>query len=520
MDGAGVAGVGGKGGAQAGEGQGKAGIECMNKHPSPDQLHDATSDAQEIDHPTPKKRAKAAKPAKRICIMVLGMHRSGTSALTRVISLLGAALPHRVINPDDSNASGYWEPTSLNAIDEKMLAEAGSSWDDWRPFDERKLSDERKKFYRAEIARIIGEEYGSAPVFIIKEPRIVRFADIYAGILKSLHIDVRYVLVFRNPLAVAASLEKRDGSNQEFGTLLWLRHVLDAEQASRRDRRALVSYEALVDDWRPCLQEIGKALSLNWPRSFDEAGSDIDAFISSASQHHQASLDELDASTTVGGWVKDSYAALRSLESDPNSPQPRKILDRVRQAFDTVSTTFGDAVYPARYALNAALAAAENDMQNVKAQSAAEIAASGQALEQHKLESQSREDSMRKQLTNERAAASKHRKTEKHLRALLEQERAASVSASVSAQAVVQHERQQLEIALACSQDKVAEKENEIIEIKEYLLMATKEVEKKQKDISDIYIELEKIHKSFFWNLYTLPSRIWSYLRVRIKNYN
>ncbi|TPI44868.1 hypothetical protein FJW05_20490 [Mesorhizobium sp. B2-9-1] len=501
----------------------------MNKHPAPEQLREAS--AQSADQAAPKKGAKAkspkTKPAKRTCIMVLGMHRSGTSALTRVLNLLGAELPDRVIAADDNNINGYWEPTSLNTLNEKMLRDAGSSWDDWRPYDVTKLSEERREFYRSEITRIIGEEYGAAPLFVIKEPRIARFAEIYADILQSLQIDVRYVLVSRNPLAVASSLEKRGGSSQGFGTLVWLRHVLDAEQASRGKRRALVSYEAIVENWRPCLQTIADTLSLDWPRSLDDAQSDVDAFISSANQHHRASQGELDASTTVAGWVKDSYAALQSLERNPYDQQASRTLDRVRRAFDSVSTTFGDAVYPDRHALQAALTEADSHIQRVTSESAAEIEATKQALERQGIEFQSREDSLRTQLEQQgieflsredslqnqlrqqraefqsresrlqdqlkkaRGLANEHRKKERHLVEMLEQERAVAALAKVGQLAemrddlasmrrtleaataingtlsIAQAERQQLEIALARSQAEVASYANAIMEMRD-----------------------------------------------------
>jgi lipopolysaccharide biosynthesis protein len=464
----------------------------MNKHPAPEQLREAS--AQPADQAAPKKRARAksakTKPAKRTCIMVLGMHRSGTSALTRVFNLLGAELPDRVIAADDNNINGYWEPTSLNTLNEKMLREAGSSWDDWRPYDVTKLSEERREFYRSEIARIIGEEYGAAPLFVIKEPRIARFAEMYADILQALRIDVRYVLVSRNPLAVAASLEKRGGSSQGFGTLVWLRHVLDAEQASRGKHRAFVSYEAIVENWRPCLQKIASTLSLDWPKPLDEAQSDVDAFISSANQHHRVSPDELDASTTVAGWVKDSYVALQSLERNPYDQQAPRTLDRVRRAFDSVSTTFGDAVYPDLYALNAALAAADGRIQRVTEESAAEIKATKQALERQEVEFQSRENRLQDKLKKARGLTNELRKKERRLVEMLEQERAAASLAEAGQLAemrddlasmrrtleaatvvngtltVAQTERQQLEIALARSQTEVASYTNAIREMR------------------------------------------------------
>ncbi|PBB44076.1 hypothetical protein CK222_10115 [Mesorhizobium sp. WSM3866] len=437
----------------------------MNENPSPEQLHGARP--QPANQVAPKKRAGAkpantksanTRPAKRTCIMVLGMHRSGTSALTRAISLLGAALPKQVIAPDENNANGYWEPTSLNMLNEKMLTEAGSSWDDWRPYDVRKLSEERRKFYRSEIARIIGEEYGTAPLFIIKEPRIARFAEMYADILTSLQIDIRYVFVFRNPLAVAASLGKRGGSSRGFGTLVWLRHVLDAEQASRGKHRALISYEAIVENWRPCLQRIADTLSLDWPRSIDEAKSDVDAFISSANQHHSASQDELDADTTVAAWIKDTYAAVQSLEGDPYNQQSFRTLDRVRRAFDAVSTTFGNAVYPDLHALNAALAAAESRMQRIAAESAAEIEASKRALAEQGIEFQARENKLQDQLKKARTAASEQRKKERRLVAEVRDELASmrhtleTGVANNRTLSLVQNECQQLEVALARSQ--------------------------------------------------------------------
>ena len=187
----------------------------------------------------------------RRCILVLGMHRSGTSALTRVLNLMGAAVPADVISADAHNKAGYWEPSRLNALHEKMLAEAGSRWDDWRAFNFDNLAGPRRRFYRSEILKLLEQEYGRAPLFVLKEPRICRFVPLYADILASVGVDTRYLLPLRNPLAVAASLTKRDGFTPHFGTLLWLRHELDAECATRGKPRVFVSYDGMLEDWRP-----------------------------------------------------------------------------------------------------------------------------------------------------------------------------------------------------------------------------------------------------------------------------
>jgi hypothetical protein len=205
----------------------------MNKHPAPENMRDATP----VDEAAPK--ARKPKAARRTCIMVLGMHRSGTSALTRAISLLGAELPKNMLGANPSNPAGHWEPARLIELHDQMLAEAGSSWDDWRSFDSSDLGASRLRFYKAEIARLIDEEYGSAPLFVLKEPRISRFVPLYTEILKRMRIDVCYVLIQRNPLAVIASLANRDGFTPGFSSLLWLRHELEAESATRGRSRTL-----------------------------------------------------------------------------------------------------------------------------------------------------------------------------------------------------------------------------------------------------------------------------------------
>ncbi|WJI80294.1 MULTISPECIES: sulfotransferase family protein [unclassified Mesorhizobium] len=517
----------------------------MNKHPLPEQLHDATPDPKGIDQPAPKKRAKAAKPAKRICIMVLGMHRSGTSALTRVISLLGAALPHQVIDPDDSNASGYWEPTSLNHLNEKMLAEAGSRWDDWRSFDPGDLGASRIGFYKAEISRIVDEEYENASAIVLKEPRISRFAQLYAAVLKAKNFQLHYVLANRNPLEVIASLGKRDGSTFATGSLLWLRHQLEAERATRGMSRVFVSYDAMMVDWRSELTKVVTAVRPGWSRPFEDAGPEIDAYLSSDHRHHAINDDRLSADERVLPWVKEAYKALRALEADPADNQAMAVLDSIRVEFDAETVLFGEAVFPELKRKTDEFRFIERSLREILEKKDEELKRiidsceiilqefrnerSGWAAERAKVQEElvtlqeNLSESKRLEVESteaakalEKALSTKEEQAqvliaanEKYLR-----ERAASVSA----QSVVEHERQQLEIALALSRDKVAEKEEEIIKTKEYLLRVVKELGEKQQGISDNSIGLERVHKSFFWSLYKITSKIRYFFRMRVKN--
>ncbi len=286
----------------------------------------------------------AAESSRRICVLVLGMHRSGTSALTRVISLLGAALPKKILGEGPGNEPGHWEPARLVDLHDEMLAAVGSSWDDFRAFDPADLPDARRVHYRAEITRILREDYGDQPLIVLKEPRICRFAPLYIEILQDLGYEVAFVHMTRNPLAVAASLERRDGISPSYGRLMWLRHVLDAEAATRGRRRSFVSYEGLLSDWRPARDRIKAALGIDFREQAETSGS-IDSFLSGRFTHHQSDPAALMRDDLAPAWLKDVYDALSALEANAEDAPALAALDQARAAFDKASSHVGAPVF-------------------------------------------------------------------------------------------------------------------------------------------------------------------------------
>ena len=68
--------------------------------------------------------------ANKTAFVIAGMHRSGTSALTRVVSMLGAKLPRTLMPPMPDNPKGYWESPAIAQLNDALLGELGSSWDD------------------------------------------------------------------------------------------------------------------------------------------------------------------------------------------------------------------------------------------------------------------------------------------------------------------------------------------------------------------------------------------------------
>jgi O-antigen biosynthesis protein len=300
------------------------------------------------DGPTSNRQCSRTLPAitGRTCILVLGMHRSGTSAITRLLAFLGLKLPRHLAPANARNETGYWEPERLVALHDEMLAEAGSRWDDWRPFDPGVLGADRLAWYEAEIARLITEEYGDAPQFVIKDPRICRFVGLYEDVLSALGVAQQYVLNFRNPFAVMSSLAAHDGMTGSFAALLWLRHVLDAEAATRGKPRALVSYERLISGWQSEVTDLRACLEVVWPVATQDAAKDVDAFLHREPTSHAPLVGDHAASSGVTAWVTEAYQALVALKCGHERTASEADLDRIGAAFSAAVRIFGDAVYP------------------------------------------------------------------------------------------------------------------------------------------------------------------------------
>ena len=147
----------------------------------------------------------------------------------------------------------------------------------------------------------------------------------------------------RNPLEVAASLKRRDGFIPAKSHLLWLRHVLDAEHATRGLQRAVISYDALVEDWRQVVTTVTPQLRLSWPRRSGVVEFEIDQYLSTTFKHHTVTPEHLVKAELVD-WLRESYAALIQLAGRPDHMATIARLDGIRASFDKASAAFGVAL--------------------------------------------------------------------------------------------------------------------------------------------------------------------------------
>ena len=281
----------------------------------------------------------------RIGILVAGMHRSGTSALTRVLTLAGCGLPQTLVEAKPDNVAGFWESRLVVELNDEILASAGSCWDDWRPFDRGWHQSPAAGPLRERALEVLRAEYGESRLFVLKDPRICRLLPFWTDALSRFDARPCVVSPVRSPLDVAASLEARNGIDPFVAYLIWLRHVLDAEADSRGLPRAHVRYDDLLADGPAALDRICRDLGLSLPgRDGPAAEADIDAFLSADLRHHRSGDDGLLADAGISAWVRDSFRILAQWTRGEAHRADAGELDRIRAALDAAAPAFGRAL--------------------------------------------------------------------------------------------------------------------------------------------------------------------------------
>jgi hypothetical protein len=295
---------------------------------------------------TPKKPASKQSAAgrgktRRQGFLVLGMHRSGTSSVAGTLVKLGIAAPKTLMAGKDDNPRGHWESVALAAFHDDLLASAGSRWDDWRAFHEGWYDTPVASDFKERAKALLKEEFGRAPAFVLKDPRICRLARFWLDIFSDEGIDAKILLPIRSPLEVAQSHRTRDGMPLRRGLLLWLRHVLEAEAATRGLPRSLFEWDGFLTEWRSAAARFEVELDTRWPALTDTVAVEIEQFLSRDLKHERVRDADLAAYPDLHGWVLTAYDALRALARDPDLKDARATLDGLRERFDDAARLFG-----------------------------------------------------------------------------------------------------------------------------------------------------------------------------------
>ncbi len=239
-------------------------------------------------------------------ICIIGMHRSGTSMVARLLHQCGVYLgpDDQLLGPSSSNEDGHFEHTGFLTIDYALMRHFGGSWEfppELEPGWERDAGLEQS---RIEAKRLVDTFSGKSP-WGWKDPR----ATIFLPFWKSIIPNLRFVICVRSPLEVSRSLAKRNQISIERGVFLWNRYMRAAIQDTEGWPRIFAYYENFFTD---PVSEANKLISFCGLQAPQDP-SMLEGPIRSELRHHRAEITELLGAASIPAEYKLLYVGLRAL---------------------------------------------------------------------------------------------------------------------------------------------------------------------------------------------------------------
>lgn len=248
----------------------------------------------------------SAHKAKPDVVCIIGMHRSGTSMVARLLSLCGLYLGagDQMYGPNEGNPDGHFEHTGFLQIDEELLRHFGGAWESppqlnigWQndPALSRLVS----------AARALIRSFPDGSTWGWKEPRTTILLEFW----KMLVPNLRFVICVRNPLDVANSLARRNGMTIEAGIQLWYRYMRDALSGTAGYPVVFTFYDDYFASVGTEILRLARFCRLPEPvdlRRYDD-------IVSRDLRHHVSGDKEFMGDSSAGTETKMFYLMLRSL---------------------------------------------------------------------------------------------------------------------------------------------------------------------------------------------------------------
>lgn len=258
---------------------------------------------------------KVIRHMKKI-VVVLGMHRSGTSLVTRGMVVLGFNPGRNLMQPDDDNIKGYWEDVDIYSLNQKIFKALSFRWFDLDDLRFDRFSNLLPYYginFFDEAVELIEKRFLLSDNIVIKDPRINLLIPFWEKVFEHFGVEVDYVYVLRSPLEVARSLEKRNSIPIKDGVALWSYYNLAALKNISKDFY-LISYSDFLDRPNDVFENLSQKLLM--PLDASAVIEFVDEFIDTSLRHHVSEEGELDAAIGDFSVASELYSKLKAFSND------------------------------------------------------------------------------------------------------------------------------------------------------------------------------------------------------------
>lgn len=272
----------------------------------------------QVHEPAPETRSEMP-PLRGKVVVLLGMHRAGTSLCAKILQRLGAALGSPLTNPGFDNPDGFQEHEIVLECHRMLLEATDADWDTIHlvnPPRDLVEGDERLAVTRNRLRDLVAEQVEAAGscVWAFKDPRTIRFLPLWRQVFAELQLQPIWIVAVRDPGSVAASLFARDGIDLAIGELLWAEHYLEALRHVGSDIAAIVHYERWFSDARAQAEELVTAIGAVTDETIEEACRAIRVDL----RHHarEDSRGALELAVVVHRWLSAEGVDRARLQCD------------------------------------------------------------------------------------------------------------------------------------------------------------------------------------------------------------
>ncbi|WBU53489.1 glycosyltransferase [Paracoccus sp. SCSIO 75233] len=189
-------------------------------------------------------------------LIILGMHRNGTSFLAHCTEVLGFSLPLDRGGPAEDNRQGHFEPQAIVDLNNLAMARAGAWWARIGPLAEGPT--------RPEIEDALDESFGDARKIVLKDPRLSLLMDQWRPALEEAG-PTSALIAIRHPGETATSLARRDAIGTDLSFLSWMAHTFASLDASIDMPRSLVLFPDWIGDVKTTLTRIASVAGVDLP---------------------------------------------------------------------------------------------------------------------------------------------------------------------------------------------------------------------------------------------------------------
>ena len=229
-------------------------------------------------------------------VVVLGMHRSGTSALSAFLHAHGVDFGDRLLEAREDNPKGFFEDQDIYEFNEELLNALGYEWHSASTVDLKELMSPRLSPFLERAQSLLASKLSDSLVYGIKDPRLCRLLPFWKKVFSRLGLDVHYFLCLRNPYDVYLSLKRRDNFDAEKSLRIWIRYYLDLiKEGDVISNSTIIDYDELLD----CSGAQGKKVRMRLQTMGLEITDEDDAFCSLDPSLRHGALGEKTSSGNI-----------------------------------------------------------------------------------------------------------------------------------------------------------------------------------------------------------------------------